>query len=379
MTLAHPLLEELESILELLEAGLGFHGGEVQLELELVAERLEILDQLGVRVVFRHAPLNAHTAPPTSHARLGPMDAWIRELTGAERVTRQEHLQTLWSGYGEILRVQLEGADVPSVIVKHVTPGSGRGRSHERKLRSYDVERAFYRTYAERCGDGCRVARCLAAERTKGGWRFLLEDLDAAGFAGRRSALSETEVHSCLAWLARFHATFMGQAPDQLWGQGTYWHLKTRPDELAAITDARLREAAPALDSRLRRARFRTFVHGDAKPANFCFTADGSAVAAVDFQYVGGGCGMKDVAYLLFGRRGWGGRGQGSARLLDFYFAELRGALDPALDGHALEAEWRALYPVARADFHRFLAGWSPSSGTVRDYRDALAVVESDG
>jgi len=301
------------------------------------------------------------------------VDAWIRELTGAERVIEREPLQTLWSGYGEILRVHLEGAERTSVIVKHVTPGSGRGRSHERKLRSYDVERAFYRRYAERCS-GCRVARCLAAERTKGGWRFLLEDLDAAGFAGRRSALSKAEVGQCLAWLAHFHATFLGEAPDQLWGQGTYWHLKTRPDELAAIADAGLREAATELDQRLRRARFRTFVHGDAKPANFCFAPDGS-VAAVDFQYVGGGCGMKDVAYLFFGRRGWGGGDQGSARLLDRYFTELRAALDPAVDGDALEAEWRALYPVARADFHRFLAGWSPSPGTVRGYRDALAAV----
>ena len=303
------------------------------------------------------------------------MDEWIRERTGAERVGEREHLQTLWSGYGEILRVHLEGADVPSVIVKHVTPGAGRGRSHERKLRSYDVERAFYRTYAQRCGEGCRVARCMAAERTKEGWRFLLEDLDAAGFGGRRSALSKTEVASCLRWLARFHATFLGQAPDQLWGQGTYWHLKTRPDELAAISDAALRDAAAALDTRLRRARFRTFVHGDAKPANFCFRADGSAVAAVDFQYVGGGCGMKDVAYLLFGRRGWGGGDGGSERLLDLYFAELREALDPAVDADALEVEWRALHPVARADFHRFLAGWSPSSGTLRGYREALAAV----
>lgn len=296
-------------------------------------------------------------------------------MTGADQVLEREHLQTLWSGYGEILRVTLEGASQPSVIVKHVTPGSGRGRSHERKLRSYDVERAFYRSYATRCSEACRVARCFAAERTKEGWRFLLEDLDAAGFAGRRSALSKAEAMGCLSWLAHFHATFLGQAPDQLWGQGTYWHLKTRPDELTAIADARLRDAAPAIDARLRRARFRTLVHGDAKPANFCFASDGW-VAAVDFQYVGGGCGMKDVAYLLFGRRGWGGGDRGSDGLLDHYFAELRSALDPEVDADALEAEWRGLYPAARADFHRFLAGWSPSAGTVRDYRDALAAME---
>ena len=40
-------------------------------------------------------------------------------------------------------------------------------------------------------------------------------------------------------------------------------------------------------------------MHGDAKLANFLFTSDHSQVAGVDFQYVGGGCGMKDVAYLL--------------------------------------------------------------------------------
>ncbi|MDQ3036134.1 MAG: ecdysteroid 22-kinase family protein [Myxococcota bacterium] len=301
------------------------------------------------------------------------MDAWIRELTGATRVAGREHVQLLWSGYGEIVRVRLEGADVLSVISKQVSPGGGRGRSHERKLRSYDVERAFYRDHAARCPS--RVARCLAAERTDEGWRFLLEDLDAAGYSARRASLSVVEVQRCLAWLARFHAAFVGVAPDALWEEGTYWHLATRPDELAVIADARLRDAAPILDGALRRARFRTFVHGDAKPANFCFTPDGAAVAAVDFQYVGGGCGMRDVAYLLFARRGWGTSDSGSAPLLDDYFAALRASLDPAVDADALEAEWRALYPVARADFHRFLAGWSPSEESVRGYRDALEAI----
>ena len=266
----------------------------------------------------------------------------------------------------------LVGADVPSVIVKRVVPEAGRGLGHERKLRSYEVERAFYRHRAARCNGVCRVARCHAAERTAGGWRFLLEDLDSAGFGVRRSALSAGELGLCLRWLARFHASFLGESPEGLWPEGSYWHLETRPDELAAIDDAELRAAAPRLDAALRGARFRTLVHGDAKPANFCFADDGSEVAAVDFQYVGGGCGMRDVAYLLFGRGEWGaGRGD-AGTFLDRYFLELRAALDPSVDADALEGEWRALYPCARADFHRFLAGWSPGADTVRGYREAL-------
>ena len=30
-----------------------------------------------------------------------------------------------------------------------------------------------------------------------------------------------------------------------------------------------------------------------------CFSNDEKTVAAVDFQYVGGGCGMKDTAYFI--------------------------------------------------------------------------------
>jgi len=42
-------------------------------------------------------------------------------------------------------------------------------------------------------------------------------------------------------------------------------------------------------------------VHGDAKLANFCFSRDGKKVAAVDFQYVDGGCGMKDLSRIIVG------------------------------------------------------------------------------
>ncbi|MAQ15033.1 MAG: choline kinase [Sandaracinus sp.] len=294
---------------------------------------------------------------------------WIRAHSGAAPAGATERVQSLWGGYGELLRVPL--VDGRSVIVKEVRPGHGGGVSHERKLRSYDVEHAFYRDHAPVAG--ARVARCLATERSSDGWRFLLEDLDRAGYAGRARVLTGSQTAHALDWLARFHARFLDRAPDGLWDEGTYWHLATRPAELAELPEPALRSAAAAIDARLRAGRFRTLVHGDAKPANFCFGADGAA--AVDFQYVGGGCGMKDVAYLLFAHRGWGAGDGGTGPLLDHYFAALRSALAPGLDGEALEAEWRRLYPLARVDFLRFMAGWSPSRDTLRDYRDALAAL----
>lgn len=275
----------------------------------------------------------------------------IAQTLGARAARRQERIQSLWSGYGEIVRVGLEGGACASVIVKHIDPPNKKGLSHRRKVRSYAIERTWYQRYSGQLDpERCRAPGYL-------GWVeeppcLLLEDLDAAGYPERRGAIEDA-----LRWLAHFHATFLGVSPKGLWATGTYWHLATRPDELAAIRDARLARAASSIDARLNAARYQTLVHGDAKLANFCWGVSG--VAAVDFQYVGGGCGMKDVAYLLSCLDDVAlQRGEGA--LLDLYFNTLREALRGAVDADALEGEWRELYPWAWADFMRFLAGWSP-------------------
>ncbi len=289
--------------------------------------------------------------------------AWIAKATGASDVRKGERIQSLWSGYGEIFRVHLSGIETETAIVKSVQPPA-RARatdlSHARKCRSYDVETAWYRTLAKECDSSCRVPALIDSRIGKDTWLFLLEDLDAAGFAERRRDPKGQELDRCLAWLAAFHARFLGVRPEGLWKTGTYWHLATRPDELAAIDDAALREAAPLLDRKLRSATHQTLVHGDAKPANFCFAPGGKAVAAVDFQYVGGGCGMKDVAYLLSSPTRGGEALE--PRHLDAYFGYLRAAVTErasSVDVDALETEWRALYPVACADYYRFIAGWA--------------------
>lgn len=160
--------------------------------------------------------------------------------------------------------------------------------------------------------------------------------------------------------------------PDGLWPVGTYWHLETRPDELEAMDDAELRAAANHIDRALTDCRFKTIVHGDAKLANFCFSKSGKDVAAVDFQYVGGGCGMKDVVYFLgscMEERECEKRVPG---LLDYYFTELEQSVDKGVDFVALEKEWREMFAFAWTDFHRFLLGWMPGHWKVNRYSKKL-------
>lgn len=309
--------------------------------------------------------------------------AIILKATKATECFEIKMIQSLWSGYGKIVRYGLKGSNLKSVVVKHVQlPEQGyhpRGWntdfSHQRKIKSYEVETAWYKQWSKFCDDACRVPHCLALKSEGDEVLMVLEDLDEAGFPARRNSVTMGEIKNCLSWLANFHATFMGEAPKDLWEIGTYWHLETRPDELRALDDYPLREAAGTIDQKLQNSPFQTFVHGDAKLANFCFSQDGKKVSAVDFQYVGGGCGMKDVAYFLGSCLDESECEQQEEQLLNFYFDVLRKALvshQKKIDLDALEKDWRNLYPFAWTDFHRFLKGWSPDHWKINSYSERL-------
>lgn len=203
-----------------------------------------------------------------------------------------------------------------------------------------------------------------------------MEDLDAAGFPVRKSSLDKAGVKLCLSWLANFHAAFLNEVPDGLWQTGTYWHLATRPDELEAMQEGDMKRFAHAIDKMLNECAYQTFVHGDAKVANFCFSNDEKSVAAVDFQYVGRGCGMKDVAYFLGSCLSEHECDQWEEELLNYYFVELKTALDlmeKKVDWHVLKAEWLALFPVAWTDFYRFMLGWMPTHRKINAYTKKTA------
>ena len=317
----------------------------------------------------------------------------VLSTTGADAIAHSTVIQSLWSGYGQIVRLELIGGAHSSVIIKHIKlPDGGNhprgwntGLSHQRKIRSYQIEAHWYQHFAEHCNNNCVVPTCLAVQTLENETVLILTDLDAAGFDIRKDSVELNDIYACLDWLASFHAAFLGNNGDGLWECGTYWHLDTRPDELAALNDVALRQAAPLIDQALRQARYQTLVHGDAKLANFCFSpisSQGAKVAAVDFQYIGRGCGMKDVAYFLGSCLNEDECEVMETELLDYYFSILVKRLKnsessesknaSAINTTELEQEWRALFPVAWADFHRFIKGWSPGHWKINSYSERL-------
>jgi len=214
-----------------------------------------------------------------------------------------------------------------------------------------------------------RLPHCLAIETIDDEVLMVMEDLDESGYPLRKDVVTWKEITECLAWLAKFHASYLGKTPDGLWEVGSYWHLETRPQELAVLADRRLKKAAPIIDEKLNSCEYKTFVHGDAKLANFCFTKDGQ-VSGLDFQYVGGGCGMKDVAYFIGSCLDENDCERLEVQILDTYFDCLQNELKER--NEALEREWRSLYRVAWADFHRFLKGWSPGHWKINTYSERV-------
>lgn len=305
---------------------------------------------------------------------------------GVPRIDAVQTIQGLWSGCGQVARVWMDQAEQEAgtgtaggtVVIKHVKMpeqinhprGWDTDRSAQRKVRSYGVESNWYARWSTRNPTDCRVPRYLGHASWGDERLLILEDIDASGFDRRLTNVSLKQLDACIRWLASFHATFLGKHAEGLWDKGTYWHLDTRPDEYEALEDGPLKRAAKVIDSTLDASPFQTIVHGDAKLANFCFS-NNDQVAAVDFQYVGGGCGMKDLAYLIGGCLDSDACYKYESHVLTTYFNALKQSLatnGSTVDTNELEADWRRLYPYAWADFERFLQGWSPGHWKISGY-----------
>ncbi|WP_111977749.1 phosphotransferase [Algibacillus agarilyticus] len=320
--------------------------------------------------------------------------AELKMLLNDSELIITEQVQSLWSGYGQIVRCRSLSTH-QDYIVKAIAPanasrhprGWNTSASHERKVKSYQVEAAFYQHYAPLTDLNCKIPNLIASKVTHADTLLVMEDLDEQGYTERKTLATWQELNAAIRWLAFFHARFMGvnhvDNGFNLWPIGTYWHLATRQDELAAMPASEFKTQAQAIDCRLQQAQFKTLVHGDAKFENLCFlptfdaTSDnpevglGYKVAAIDFQYVGMGAGVKDLAYLVGSCLQNQQLFDYDERVVEAYLTHLKQALtlyEKPIDFMALTTETKTLYPIAWADFYRFLLGWNPQSWKISDY-----------
>ncbi|KAF4585569.1 phosphotransferase [Ophiocordyceps camponoti-floridani] len=339
------------------------------------------------------------------------------------KLTSLTTLQTLWAGYGHICAIEALPSDSPTnepprrLILKLVRPPttSTLDQGHVRKMLSYRVEQYWYDELAPKLDTDTPVARSLVSTRSM---RHLairdgISDVIATIMTdlrvrfplvvtAPRSSLSPTQVHAAIDWLSRFHASsdrwlprdgsvlvdpplqFTGDNDDDVkgpWRNGGYTYLATRRSEYAALTADDTSEwsralcrasadghpplaeqAASFLTPRGDR-RHETCLHGDVKSENMLTTASGTAVAMVDFQYVGPGLGVCDLAklfscsvplWMLTDEAVLPGAelsmGHGERALLDRY----RAGLDQGYDWDSLQRHWE----TALVDWCRFQASW---------------------
>src|SRR5690554_7090866 len=141
---------------------------------------------------------------------------FLLKITNAQQAHEIEVIQSLWSGYGKIARIHLDGAAFETVVVKHISlrkanahpRGWNTDNSHNRKVKSYQVETNWYENYNQRCTSDCRTPQFLGSFSQNEGQWIVLEDLDTQ-YPLRKHRLTILDVKVCLKWLANFHATFL--------------------------------------------------------------------------------------------------------------------------------------------------------------------------
>ncbi|KAF8469932.1 kinase-like domain-containing protein [Kalaharituber pfeilii] len=339
----------------------------------------------------------------------------VTNLLSDVKVLSQYHLTTLWAGYGSIYRLVIKKHDDSeplSIVLKIISPPSSdeEDEGHVRKVISYHVEQWFYIHLASRLEGKSKVARVynefvLEPKNDDSSAMvptvLAIEDLNAAGFqypcGGSISGMKHAT--AVLKWLAGMHATFWGEnvasvppptcaagTEHGVWQHGGYWYLATRGAEMQDLissgehpslgrwgswVDKKLWPAAGTTGDPTWATSWigRTIVHGDTKGANILFShAPGKpgpagelvTAAIYDFQYVGHGLGVIDLAYFLGTTISARLMAQHEEELKQFYFEAVNdilrriGKQDNGWTREVFEEQLK----WALVDWARFMGGW---------------------
>ncbi|KAI8635563.1 kinase-like domain-containing protein [Xylariaceae sp. FL1651] len=321
--------------------------------------------------------------------------------------------------YGDTSVPSKNGDEVFALILKLISPPPTRPGSedegHLRKMLSYEVEQNFYGSIAPRLGRDLPMARCIAATQGKPGsdtpeglTAIIMTDLRPKyPVAGeKRAILSKKQVHAALNWLSTFHRRSweilpiplqelllpplqeaerrqQADAPGRLvWLNGGYTYLATRQTEYASLAADSNSEWSSALCEPLSLHGYsiaemaasvltphgrehETLIHGDVKSENLFTTQSGSEVAFYDFQYVGLGLGVCDLAKLFTCSIPLNmltddnsstelGMAEGERKLLAMYRETLLAGTGKEYDWDTFVRHWE----TALVDWLRFQASW---------------------
>jgi thiamine kinase-like enzyme len=325
-----------------------------------------------------------------------------------------------------------------SYILKLITPPPSKrsNEGHTRKILSYQIEQYFYTHLAPQMSSSIPVANCLASvnEQHQDGTSTtamiltdLKQDFPLAG--EKRAALTPTQTLAALDWLSNFHGFWWSrvsqldgdelvlppleqpkrnsseQAKQSIWLNGGYTYLSTRLSEFANLAQDTSSEWSSILTKPLPNSRsnlslaesvaefltpsppnsnsssqspisaYQTLIHGDVKSENLFTTTPGTSVAFYDFQYVGLGLGVSDLAKFFTcsvpesmltdsgpccPRKEEGpiphrlNMCDGESELLQRYLKNLRKISGREYEYHVFLRH----YEVALVDWLRFQAGW---------------------
>ena len=240
------------------------------------------------------------------------------------------------------------GSSYP-LILKLISAPNGADEGHLRKMFSYEVEQYFYSELVPKL-DGIAVAGCLAstkdlkgdlpgAEHLDGLLATIMVDLRSSFpvVGGKREALNQTQVLGALDWLAKFHSRrdlvgdlggyvlpplgekerrAGGGSGKGVWLNGGYTYLATRRTEYESLENDDYSEWSCAMCKEFGSTglsvaetvalflkpcgrKMESLIHGDVKSENLFTTTSGEEVAFCDFQYVGVGLGVCDLAKLF--------------------------------------------------------------------------------
>lgn len=209
----------------------------------------------------------------------------------------------------------------------------------------------------------------------------------------------QDHVQATLTWLAQFHAAYWGKDTISslvsnvgLQPIGSYWHLETRPDEHASLSNqgwqGRLKRAAQAIHDCLQRDPMQCLIHGDPKDANIMKVSSKNnngthnnnkrvRIAMYDFQYCGQGTPTRDLAYFLCTSCD----PDDETEWIHYYHEQLCQQLLFKQKNEGIPIPPPTLQHVeqsmllAFADFYRFLCGWGQWGYNVKP--KVLALLDS--